>query len=772
MDQKSWLWKKRSTEKTLIADKASHSSRKCEEETTEVQKIMTEKIDLERELQMLNEKLSSAHAECEAKDNVAKKQLKISEEAVSGWEKAENEAKTVKEELEKVSQQKFASEERMNQLDAALKECMQQLRFVRDEQDKRIQNAVMKTTKEFEKTKVVADEKLAEVVKKLFKSEAENSQLIKVLTVREKTIEDLTNYKTQLDANFNALSSRVESTEKENARLKYEIHVLEKELDIRNEERELNCRRSEHLQGLFKDQKIAERCERSRLLMENSTTSLSDMAESDDRASYAESWASALNTELEHFKNDKQLKIPCRKSIRTSDIDLMDDFAEMEKLALASADVIQTSKNLISCEATNGSSVLNSHKLQPNASETINKILELLEGVNEKCRDNGVGGLFDSRSCKNLENPTGYTVRVFQWKSDELSFILQKFVRTCNGLLNGSVNLECFVQEVALTLEWVLNHCFSIQDVSSMKDAILSRFDWDECTVDSGWANPAVECSKLPVLGQGVECVKCESEVVTGSLRSEVEAVRQRDGNNRDEIGKRSMMKEDVETLVIETNDELRKAYQRILDLENELENKSSSCIRLEETCRDLQKQLQSKEVLGNERQMEEQLQSDWEITSASEKLAECQETILNLGKQLKALASPNDAALFDKIHISTPSDSVVDRSSTPRKNISRRPSCLLDKMLAENNLPTSALAENKNCIQNGNGESGVSSENLNKMVNGDGIIKHSRRSENATAVLDVVPCEKNGGRGFMKKIFWRQKKSNGSKITLLIGCS
>lgn len=36
MDQKSWLWKKRSTEKTLIADKASNSLSKYEEEVNEV----------------------------------------------------------------------------------------------------------------------------------------------------------------------------------------------------------------------------------------------------------------------------------------------------------------------------------------------------------------------------------------------------------------------------------------------------------------------------------------------------------------------------------------------------------------------------------------------------------------------------------------------------------------------------------------------------------------------------------------------------------------
>jgi hypothetical protein len=38
------------------------------------------------------------------------------------------------------------------------------------------------------------------------------------------------------------------------------------------------------------------------------------------------------------------------------------------------------------------------------------------------------------------------------------------------------------------------------------------------------------------------------------------------------------------------------------------------------------------------------------EISTASEKLIECRETILNLGKQLKALASPKDAVLFDQV--------------------------------------------------------------------------------------------------------------------------
>ncbi|KAK6128692.1 hypothetical protein DH2020_037542 [Rehmannia glutinosa] len=242
MDQKSWIWKKRSTEKTLVADKASNSSRKSEEEVIEVQNLLTEKTDLQRDLQILNERLSSAVSECNAKDDIAKKQMKIAEEAIAGWEKAETEAVSLKQELEKVLQQKSASEERIGQLDAALKECMQQLRFVREEQDKRVHGAVLKTSEEFEKIRIALDEKFAEAGKKLGKLGVENTRLNKVISLKEKMIEDLSKHRTQVDADFNALRLRLESTEKEKASLKYEVRVLEKEVDIRNEEREFNRR--------------------------------------------------------------------------------------------------------------------------------------------------------------------------------------------------------------------------------------------------------------------------------------------------------------------------------------------------------------------------------------------------------------------------------------------------------------------------------------------------------------------------------------------------
>ncbi|KAI3462744.1 hypothetical protein Pfo_019407 [Paulownia fortunei] len=799
---------------------------------------------------------------------------------------------------------------------------MQQLRFVREEQEKRVHGAVEKTSEEFEKIRIALDEKLGEAGKRLAKLDAENTLLSKALSGKDKVIEDLSKYRTQVEADFNALMLRVESTEKENASLKYEVCVLEKELDIRNEEREFNRRtadvaQKQHQESIKKIAKLETECQRLRLLVrkrlpgpaalakmknevemlgkdqvetrrrksnssptssmefcielapdapserinllteqlytveeenralkdalnkklselqfsramyartasrlsraegqveeslkgqttaepgkylgflqEHSLAASSDVG-SDDKASCAESWASALISELEHFKNEKQLGTPSHRNMGTSDMNLMDDFVEMENLAVVSVDypagssyhsseegnaingasgnpsgghpssapgrelapvydcpskplisgqeiqsgyiaangvpgwlgdmlkmllehshvsqrnphelledmkvalahnsanatvfygkgstnhpdasyigsghVIHTSPNkslnLDASDTRNGNNISNTEKsgqkFQSNVSISIHKVLELLEGINIQSQDNGVAEFFSGKddkllSYKTSENPTGYMVRVFQWKTAELSAILQQFVRTCNDLLNGTVDLELFAQQVASNLEWVMNHCFSLQDVSSMKDAIRNHLDWDESRseseADSGSSNDPAECNRLhiqsedmpylptvsPLSGHNSSCQmeeafqppvnedsktwnveqankessifelegRLQSEIVKGecfriqlqeskdiieNLHSEMKTMKQSKGKIGNQIEKHKMMKEELETHLMETNHEWRKACQRISHLENELENKNNSYKRLEETCHDLKIQL------------------------------------------------------------------------------------------------------------------------------------------------------------------------------------
>ena len=111
--------------------------------------------------------------------------------------------------LDEALQQKVAGEERLAHLDAALKECMQQPRFVREEQEQRIHDAVMKTSRDFEKSQMVLEEKLAETSKRLAKMVSENSHLCKALLLKEKLIEELNRQLNQVEADFSALMTRV-----------------------------------------------------------------------------------------------------------------------------------------------------------------------------------------------------------------------------------------------------------------------------------------------------------------------------------------------------------------------------------------------------------------------------------------------------------------------------------------------------------------------------------------------------------------------------------
>nr|GLL39031.1 filament-like plant protein 7 isoform X1 [Ipomoea trifida] len=1069
MDHKSWLWKKKSSEKNNVVDGETRrlSFSRNEEE---VHMLLNGKAELEREIQDLNDKLSSALSECNAKDDFAQRQANIAQEAIAGWEKAEAEAIFVKQELEKALYEIEAGDERLVNLDAALKECMQQLRSVRGEQEKRIHDAVFETSKEFEKTRIVLEEKLAEAGNRLAKLGAENNQLSKALLAKEKVIENLSAQRAQAEREFNSLMTRLDTLEKENASLKYEVRVIEKDLEIRNEEREFNRRTADashkqHLESVKRIAKLESECQRLRLLVrkrlpgpaamakmknevemlgrdqgetrrrksnpspfgsmdstgdvapdtpnkkidllteqlcmmeeenrhlrealdrkanefqlskdmyahavsrssqaegqfnkiptnclavdaekqlqsaqEHSVMSMSDMG-SDDKASCAESWASALISELEHFKNEKQTGTRSYKNIGASDMNLMDDFVEMEKLAVeivdnstathsytlhkdCAVDGVQSqpsghsvdaadreqapvsdcllehsasTQNFQSEDISNNhvSSLLevlleqsrtmqrnpndiledvkialahkspsdlkfvgakessiycdtpypppkvgefvsmgspdesrrgdsphketrdnlsaankSNHEIQSHIGPSITKVIEIIEGV---------------LPYRDSDTQTDFTVRHFQWKTSELSVILREFVQICHNLLDGNADFEKFAEQLTCTLEWIVNHCFSLQDVSSMKDAIKNHFDWDdlqsECEVEPGMISHISEVKKVHVCGEpssdlivascdheGSSEVKeiplvvndgCriynnefaqeetmkedldwklqsktvetdslmiqlqESESIIKSLRLEVENLRDLKLMIEEQAEKDKLMKEDLEMELTATKLELNEAYQKYSHLEKEMESRKSSS-REPGSAHDkllfYEESISNKEIPQHDVDNEEKLlQHDRDITAASEKLAECQETILNLGKQLKALATPRDAALFDSV-IPVTAYSSTDTVTNPNKNLGRRTS-LLDKMIDEDNDSRGRKAPStKELILNGSPHpaSGannaiehpeeVRSPNGNRNTAGEDLV--------AVGSLAIVPSKKKNG-GLLKKIFSRKK--------------
>ncbi|CAI9110195.1 OLC1v1010174C1 [Oldenlandia corymbosa var. corymbosa] len=1082
MDHKSsWPWKKKPTEKTIIADdKSNLSSTKDENET-----LVDPKAQLERDLKLLNEKLSSALAECMHKDDFAKKQAKIAQEAIAGWEKTETEALSLKQELDKALQQVVSSEERLVRLDAALKECMQQLRFVREEQEKRIHDAVMKTSKEYENSRISLDQKLAEARRRVSRLESEKNQLSKALLTKEKVIEELRNLRAQTEADLGSLITRVESTEKENASLKYEVRVLEKELEIRNEEREFNRRTADvahklHLESAKKIANLEAECQRLRVLVrkrlpgpgalakmknevemlgkgqserrrrnsspssiepadfsadeapdtpirkinflteqlclleeenrnlqealnkrmnelqnsaamqrkeasslslvghlvdngtqqqyknssaingkEMSLASISDMG-SDDKASCADSWTSALISDQEQLKNGKAVQTPISRSVGSSDISLMDDFVEMEKLAVVSAkspygikdyvaendatlnplkmqasenvagvatsdlykipvpnlpnglkrvpidhapssfesllkmvlqqsqvlqlkpvevldeikaalqqsvcpdsqqhDIKESMGNDIAVSAEKHKSEVSlqkgvkedisdkevsiniyrpkkiSPKLQPNMGKSIHKIVELIAGITIPPLDDCNAHMSSRKDdtflqYESAENPTGYVERVFQWKASELSSTLKRFVQSCHDLLNGKSDLESFTEQLASTLEWIMNHCFSLQDVSSMKDAIRNYLDWDdsrsESEIDSVTVNPISESNKLtfqkeeifsftlsslsnvcnsdsvvkevgPSAKEEIATVKsespsnvsakhdveerCQSEVLKSephnfeqqeshkavdSLQMEADIIEHMKEKATHPYEKHQRLNEYLDTQLSMPNNELKESGDK-MSVVNELDSKEHSRQQLGQTSHDMplpQQSMNSKGCSDDVMDNKKELRTDWEIVAASEKLAECQETILNLGKQLKALASPHEAALFDKVISSPAHETLVATLTTPEKIRPR--TSLLDKMLAEDETESKDFDSQKTEVHMLDAKSYPAAFAPNKTtevletISSPNRVISPPKDETATGYMAIIPSKKRRNGGLLKKLL-RMRKTGG----------
>ncbi|CAN4093960.1 unnamed protein product [Withania somnifera] len=303
MDRRSWPWKKKSSDKqasekpaALIVESASAPSDSTESKSKQeikkpkyvqisvesyshltgledqVKSLEEQVNDLEDEVKDLNEKLSAAQSEMTNKENLVKQHAKVAEEAVSGWEKAESEAATLKNHLESVTLLKLTAEDRAAHLDGALKECMRQIRNLKEEHEQKLHDVIQNKTKQFDKMKHEFEAKIANLDQQFLRSAAENSALSRSLQERSSMVIQLSEQKSQAEAEIEMLKNNIESCEREINSLKYELHINSKELEIRNEEKNMSVRSAEvankqHLEGVKKIAKLEAECQRLRGLV-------------------------------------------------------------------------------------------------------------------------------------------------------------------------------------------------------------------------------------------------------------------------------------------------------------------------------------------------------------------------------------------------------------------------------------------------------------------------------------------------------------------------
>ncbi|KAM3273528.1 hypothetical protein ACQJBY_043018 [Aegilops geniculata] len=284
-------------------------------------------------MKSLNEKLAAALLAISDKEDLVKQHAKVTEEAVAGWEQAEVEATAIKKLLEAASHRNDYLEGQVSHLDKALKECVRQLRLVREEQEEIIRDALTKKSQELEFENSKLQNHIAELKKQLAATKSEAATVSAQPDLQEK----------------------LQTIEKENLDLKAKLLVQSKDLKILSLEKDLSNQAAEtaskqHLESIKKIARVEAECRRLHHLAqktalvndsrplpsaESLTDSHSDSAECmvavDSELRNSDSWASALITELDQFRNAKASATNIMNS--PVQIDLMDDFLEMERLA-------------------------------------------------------------------------------------------------------------------------------------------------------------------------------------------------------------------------------------------------------------------------------------------------------------------------------------------------------------------------------------------------------------------------------------------------------
>ncbi|KAF8658164.1 hypothetical protein HU200_059637 [Digitaria exilis] len=354
--------------------------------------------EIKETMKSLNEKLSSALLTIRAKEDLVKQHAKVTEEAVAGWEQAEAEVTALKGLLEASCEKNASLQDQVSHLDEALKECVRQLRLVREEQEDKIREIISKKSQVPNSENSELQNHIAELKKRLevTRSEASSSMLLQhQLQEKLQTIEK---------ENLN-LKAKLHSIDKENADLKAKLLVQSKDLKILMLERDLSNQAAEtaskqHLESVKKIARLEAECRRLQHLsqkttlindsrptqnngcMESLTDSHSDhgehMVEVDNDLRNSDSWASALIAELDQFNNGKD---GSRNLVNNPvEIDIMDDFLEMERIA-ALPESDRTSSNF-EMETDSDKAVARSISLKVETEELQNQVTDLQEKFN------------------------------------------------------------------------------------------------------------------------------------------------------------------------------------------------------------------------------------------------------------------------------------------------------------------------------------------------------------------------------------------------------
>ncbi|XP_066327998.1 filament-like plant protein 7 isoform X2 [Miscanthus floridulus] len=671
----------------------------------------------------------------------------------------------------------------MAEMGEALRSCMERLVIAREEREQIIVEAANEISSEKKKVREL-QQKLEDANKKVAKLAAENNHLSKAADSKDALIGELRESAAATGNKLADATARLESAQKQAGSLQYEVRMLQKELEVRGQEREYDLKsvdaarrqQAEHLKRIAELEAECQRLRamvrkrlpgpaaiakmrdevdqqptqtptsasprRPRLAMPSSPRSvvaprtpsprrssvsdaegyafklravedenkalkqalakreselqfmqikyadeackltvaqrqLKELTEENrqlsDANSQSESWASALVSELDKFRSGNQNGAPIMAP-SSSEMNLLDDFAEIEKLEMASGDQKRNAQRAslkkadtgLVTKEQNGSGPVLDGSISNGHTEKVKNIWELvvhrheasgesvetiIEQISQALDQTAISAKRDDSVAMNDRSEIEKAVRnmveeitsmirtsaednvarsrVLLHNKSELFRRLEHLVHFCHDLLEGKCNLGKFIDEVCLVLKYIVSQYFSDQDQTDSLNSNTENFDGVK------------SLSTVPVNGTH----DTESAKPAAKLGIQTEAEEEPVQSVESKIMANHLQKPDTEPIhVIQAQDD------SILP-----GRKSAYC--------EIKSPVAEASVENCAAQEESHLATNSEILAAADKLAECQETITILSKQLKALKMPATSGPLDtsSICIPRPSNAASD---------------------------------------------------------------------------------------------------------------
>ncbi|GAA0174227.1 hypothetical protein LIER_27666 [Lithospermum erythrorhizon] len=665
MEKRKWLWKRKSTDSSGSLSSPSDEQDPLKEspnnssQSPEYTSRSVVDDEFKDSIKSLTDKLSAALVNVSAKEDLVKQHVKVAEEAVAGWEKAENEVAALKQQLEAAVQQNVSLEVRATHLDGALKECVRQLRQSKEEQEQRISGDLVNKTSKWESIKAELEVKILDL--QVHKDPSMSEYLAPVVEKVNKQA-GKAEYPSCFDP---SICLKLDSLEKENSMLKAELLSCSEELEIRTIERDLSTQVAEtsskqQLESMRKLAKIEAECRRVQSLarkssnfndqkstasstyVESLTDSQSDSGELlssidldvckksksvqyDIAPHCSDSWASALIAELDQFKNEKATT----RNLNACPVEIdMDDFLEMERLA-----AIPESESKISytesCDMVDTPSSL--EKAMKTELENTRKCLAELEEKLEKME----------AEKDELEKRTGHL--------SDLREKLQKIETENTQLKNLTRDMSDLREKLSKTEEEnteLQNICTHVAKLEEK----LEKMEVDNAELGS------MRCGLTELKGKLVnmeaEKAKLEkaldqSQKSLEQSKAQLEETETRLQEFQVELALVNETKEMREFQLIHMEAEARTTAEQIDSLKAKIEKEKSSSAQLAAKCLDLQNELNLKsqvvEIQQTANSHNEVKLKQEDLDVAADKLSECQKTIASLGRQLESLATLED---------------------------------------------------------------------------------------------------------------------------------